>query len=177
MSEARPRMEQSDEDQGTDETSQDETGSAATPYGVAAKITDNGGMDPRCPRRLRDYPTEYCPLAVMRIRAIRGSPKEPTEQEEAGMPGCSFFALHQSSCYCWFKFARDYMRPDMSHMEIAHLLCLSTDTVRGLEETAFLRAQNSELVEDLYDQHGTERILDDQPEDCPVHPVKLGRRR
>ena len=44
-------------------------------------------MDQRCPRKLDELPCEFCPLAVLRLKALRNSDKEFTEDEEAKLPG------------------------------------------------------------------------------------------
>ena len=44
-------------------------------------------MDARCPRRLENLPCEFCPLAVLRLKALRNSDKELSEDEESKLPG------------------------------------------------------------------------------------------
>jgi hypothetical protein len=44
-------------------------------------------MDERCPRRLEEMPDSWCPLAVMRLKAIRNAGRELSEEEEALLPG------------------------------------------------------------------------------------------
>jgi hypothetical protein len=48
----------------------------------------NDKMDKRCPRALKSMPSEWCPLAVMRLRAIRTAGRELSEEEESRLPGC-----------------------------------------------------------------------------------------
>lgn len=95
-------------------------------------------MDQRCPRKLKIYPDTWCPLAVMRLRAIRTAGKELSEEEENNLPGCPWAVDSQSACYCFFKLAYDKLGPEetLSEIEIAALLNISVDTVRNIEKKA-----------------------------------------
>lgn len=97
-------------------------------------------MDPRCPRQLKDMPTTWCPLAVLRLKAIRTAGRELTEEEEANLPGCKWAISHQSSNYCFFQYAKEHgegvQAPDV---EIAALMQVAPDTVKKIEKTALAK--------------------------------------
>ncbi len=95
-------------------------------------------MDKRCPRQLTDKPDAPCPLAVLRLKALRNAGRELTEEEEDKLPGCPFAIKSQLSHYCFFKMASDLLNESpMSDIEVANAMCLSVDTVRKLEKQAF----------------------------------------
>ena len=39
-------------------------------------------MDCRCPRKLKQLPRAWCPLAVLKLKALRNAERELTEEEE-----------------------------------------------------------------------------------------------
>lgn len=97
-------------------------------------------MDPRCPRALKNHPGEWCPLAVMRLKAIRNAGRELTEEEESKLPGCPWSINHQLANYCFFKYMAEYgdgAAP--SDNEIAALNCISIETVKKVEKTAITK--------------------------------------
>lgn len=129
-------------------------------------------MDSRCPRFLSKFPKQYCPLAVMRLRAIRTMNKELTEEEEAKLPGCPWAVSHQLANYCFFKYIKEYSgdKP-LSDIEIASLNCVSIETVKKTEKSALMKIKQTEefstLKEELEGDNVTEeRFTDD---DYKVH--------
>jgi len=123
-------------------------------------------MDKRCPRKLCDVPTAYCPLAVLRLKAIRSLDHEPTEEEETNMPGCRFAIFHQLANYCLFAYLEKYSNADSppSDMEIAHYLGVSVETVRKLVKQAIEKMKISESFEELEESRGDEPIMPDRGE-------------
>jgi hypothetical protein len=126
-------------------------------------------MDSRCPRKLDTLPCTWCSLAVLRLKTLRNLGKELTEEEESVLPGCPWAVSHQLSCYCFFKFALEYLDSPLSEIEIAHLNSLSVDTVKKTERKAMSKIKNSDFVKELRDGMGGEGILtpfdsDDLPE-------------
>ena len=94
-------------------------------------------MDERCPRRLEEMPNSWCPLAVMRLKAIRNAGRELTEEEEALLPGCPWAVDHQLAHYCLFEYlAKFTSEKSVSDIELAALLNVSVDTVKKIEKTA-----------------------------------------
>ena len=115
---------------------------------------DDIKMDPRCPRALDVLPTEWCPLAVMRLRAIRTAGRDLTEEEEAKLPGCPWAVNHQLANYCFFKYIKQFSGDKQpSDMEVASLNCISVEAVKKTEKTALNKireaAQFKELKESL----------------------------
>lgn len=108
-------------------------------------------MDSRCPRKLDDLPCEYCPLAVLRLKALRNSPNEMTEQEEALLPGCPWAVNHQMSNYCFFSYIKEYLTNPPSDKEIAHMNNVSVETVKGVTKEALSKVKQFELIKGLKD--------------------------
>ena len=122
-------------------------------------------MDSRCPRKLKDYPEEWCSLAVLRLKALRNAGRELTEEEENNCPGCPWAISHQLSCYCFFKYAKDYLEGKaISDVEIASLNSVSIDTVKRIERLALEKFEDSDMIEQMKDHFSSEEILADLKE-------------
>lgn len=123
-------------------------------------MADDGKMDKRCPRGLQCMPTEWCPLAVMRLRAIRTAGKELSEEEESKLPGCPWAVNHQVANYCFFKYIQDFAgdKPP-SDVEIASLNCLSVDAVKKTEKTAIAKIREAEQFKSLKEDLNGEGIV------------------
>src|SRR5579863_1393452 len=102
-------------------------------------------MDPRCPRALEKHPDSFCPLAVMRLKAIRNAGRELTEDEENKLPGCPWAVNHQLANYCFFKYITEYVdEKTPSDVEIASLNNVSIDTVKKTEKSALTKMREIE---------------------------------
>ena len=112
-------------------------------------MSNMGKMDPRCPKKLDELPCEYCPLAVLRLKALRNSDKELTEEEENKLPGCSWAINHQMSNYCFFKYIKDYLHNSPSDKEIAHMNNISVETVKATEKEALGKIKEFSIVKDM----------------------------
>lgn len=108
-------------------------------------------MDSRCPRKLKELPCEFCPLAVLRLKALRNSHVELTEEEEAKLPGCPWAVNHQMSNYCFFNYTKDYLNEVPSDKEIAHMNNLSVETVKKIEKEAMEKIKELDIVRDTDD--------------------------
>ena len=94
-------------------------------------------MDTRCPRRIKDMPDNWCPLAVLRLKAIRNAGRELSEEEESKLPGCPFAIDHQLAHYCFFKYLSEFTSDkSVSDIELAALLNVSIDTIKKIEKSA-----------------------------------------
>ena len=109
-------------------------------------------MDPRCPRQLEYLPCEFCPLAVLRLKALRNSDKELTEEEEAKAPGCQWAIAHQLSNYCFFNYVADYLHEPPSDKEIAHMNNVSVDTVKDVVDSAMNKIRDMKVIRDLEEE-------------------------
>jgi hypothetical protein len=109
-------------------------------------------MDARCPRRLENLPCEFCPLAVLRLKALRNSDKELSEDEESKLPGCPWSINHQMSNYCFFNYVADYLHEPPSDKEIAHMNNLSIETVKDMTEQAIEKIRQMKIIKDLEDE-------------------------
>lgn len=108
-------------------------------------------MDPRCPRKLDELPCEFCPLAVLRLKALRNSDVELTEEEEAKLPGCPWAVNHQMSNYCFFNYLKDYLNDAPSDKEIAHMNNVSIETVKKIEKEAMTKIKELDIIKDGHD--------------------------
>jgi len=117
-------------------------------------------MDLRCPRKLKDFPTEWCSLAVLRLKALRNADKELSEEEENNCPGCPWAIAHQLSSYCFFKYAVEYLHEStVSDVEIAYLNSISVETVKKIEKIALEKFKNSGMVREMVSICGEKDIL------------------
>lgn len=119
-------------------------------------------MDQRCPRKLDEQPIGFCPLAVLRLKALRNAGRELTEEEEAKLPGCPWAINHQLASYCFFKYVAEFL-PDKvpSEMETAHYMNISTETVKKIEKQALEKIRNTDVFQELIDGHKGDPILGD----------------
>ena len=106
-------------------------------------------MDERCPRKLQDFPESFCPLAVLRLKAIRNIGKELTEEEERALPGCDYFISSQSACYCFFKYIEKYANSSISDVEIAALNAISVETVKKVEKKGLAKLRENTEFQQL----------------------------
>ena len=111
----------------------------------------NRKMDARCPRKLDELPCEYCPLAVLRLKALRNNEEELTEEQEAKLPGCPWAVNHQMSNYCFFNYVADYLGNAPSDKEIAHMNNVSVQTVKQTTNEALDKVKEFDLIKDLKD--------------------------
>jgi hypothetical protein len=120
-------------------------------------------IDKRCPRQLDSMPSTFCALAVQRLKALRHSGRELTEEEESKLPGCPYAVNHQLANYCFFKLIENYI-PDshgFSDMEVAHFLNISTDTVKKIEKKAVQRMRDSSVFKEIIDIHDGDQVMED----------------
>jgi hypothetical protein len=112
-------------------------------------------------------PDTFCPLAVLRLRAIRTAGKELSEEEEAKLPGCPWAVNHQVANYCFFKYIQDFAGDKApSDVEIASLNCMSVDAVKKTEKAGIAKIREAEQFKSLKEiQNGeavvTESLSDD----------------
>jgi hypothetical protein len=124
-------------------------------------------MDQRCPRQLEEMPDKWCPLAVLRLKAIRNAGRELTEEEEATLPGCPWAIDHQLAHYCFFKYLSEFTQDrNISDLELAALLNVSVDTIKKIEKSALSKMREHESFKDI---KGSEPIVSDQDVDFKVH--------
>lgn len=130
-------------------------------------------MDPRCPLKLGELPCAYCPLAVLRLKQLRNSDHELSEEEESKLSGCSWAVNSQSANFCFFVYAYKFLdgKP-LSDVEIAHMNAVSVDTVKKTEKHAMDRFRNDERILDLKDwlegESPIDAILDDSEDEYSV---------
>lgn len=125
-------------------------------------------MDKRCPRRLEDMPDSWCPLAVMRLKAIRNAGRELTEEEEALLPGCPWAVDHQLAHYCFFEYLAKFTSDkQVSDIELAALLNVSVDTIKKIEKTALTKMREHSSFSEL---KGDEPIVgESEPQDYKIY--------
>lgn len=126
-------------------------------------------MDDRCPRRLEEMPDSWCPLAVLRLKAIRNAGRELTEEEEALLPGCPWAIDHQLAHYCFFQYLTTYTtEKSVSDIELAALLNVSVETVKKIEKTAITKMREHKSFSDLK-SNGEPVITDSDAPDYKIY--------
>lgn len=120
-------------------------------------------MDKRCPRNLETLPETFCALAVQRLKALRHTSKELSEEEEAKLPGCPYAVNHQLANYCFFRLTENYIPDNRSFtdMEIAHFLNISVDTVKKTEKKAISHIRSSSSFKEIISTYDGDQIMED----------------
>ena len=127
-------------------------------------------MDKRCPRRLEEMPDGWCPLAVMRLKAIRNAGRELTEEEEALLPGCPWAVDHQLAHYCFFEYLTKFTtEKSVSDIELAALLNVSVDTVKKIEKNALSKMRDHKSFSDLKSNNGEPVVADSEIPDYKIY--------
>src|SRR5277367_4758549 len=127
---------------------------------------EDNKMDRRCPRALENLPGEWCPLAVMRLRAIRTAGRELTEEEESRLPGCPWAVNHQLANYCFFKYIKEFAGDKApSDIEVASLNCISVDAVKKTEKNAIAKIRETEEFKSLKENMEGESVVNEHPSD------------
>jgi len=127
---------------------------------------DANKMDPRCPRALENMPDTFCPLAVMRLRAIRTAGRELTEEEESKLIGCPWAVNHQLANYCFFKYIKEFTgdKPP-SDMEVASLNCISVEAVKKTEKVALNKIREATQFKELKEALDGESVVSEHGTD------------
>lgn len=126
-------------------------------------------MDARCPRRLEDMPDNWCPLAVLRLKAIRNAGRELSEEEEALLPGCPWAIDHQLAHYCFFQYLTTYTtEKSVSDIELAALLNVSVETVKKIEKTALSKMREHKSFSGLK-TNGEAVVEESEPPDYKIY--------
>jgi hypothetical protein len=131
-------------------------------------------MDPRCPRKLECHPDSWCPLAVLRLKALRNAGAELSEEEESKMPGCPWAVNHQLANYCFFKYASDFLDPDNtpSDSEIAHFNNVSQDTVKKTIKKAISKGKEVTGIKELINSPDGSSVFSDNDGDSSYSVIK-----
>ncbi len=118
-------------------------------------------MDKRCPRKLDEQPTSWCPLAVLRLKALRNAGVELSEKDENMLPGCPWAINHQVANYCFFNYMTQFLDDNKlpSDTEIAHLMNISQDTVKKIQKAALEKIRNVKEFKQIKDTYGDESII------------------
>lgn len=126
-------------------------------------------MDKRCPRHLEVMPDSWCPLAVLRLKAIRNAGRELSEDEEALLPGCPWAVDHQLAHYCFFEYLIKYTsEKSVSDIELAALLNVSVDTIKKIEKGALTKMREHRSFSDL--KSGGEPVVpESDPQDYKIY--------
>ena len=127
---------------------------------------EDNKMDKRCPRALENLPDAWCPLAVMRLRAIRTAGRELTEEEEARLPGCPWAVNHQLANYCFFKYIKEFSGDKApSDVEVASLNCMSVDAVKKTEKVALSKIRDTDQFKSLKESMEGEDVVTEHSSD------------
>lgn len=114
----------------------------------------------RCPRQLSSLPRGWCPLAVLRLKAMRSLGRELSEQEEENLPGCKWAIDSQMAGYCWFVHEAACLSEEpASDVEIASRLGISVDTVKKTAQTAMAKLQASDNIKQIRETYGQDSVV------------------
>jgi len=130
-------------------------------------------MDKRCPRKLKGHPKSWCPLAVMRLKALRNAGRELTEEEEGNLPGCPWAVNHQLASYCFFNYISKFMNSDEppSESEIAHFNNLSKETVKKLIKKSISKIRTKTSFKEIIDSHDGDSIMTERDDQTPYNII------
>jgi hypothetical protein len=137
----------------------------------------------KCPLKLEGLPKSwesggqrlhYCPLAVVRLKAIkaaRAAGSELTEKEEARLPGCPYAIKSQMSGYCFF--IQEACSPDtpMLDADISAVLDIPVEQVKLAAETALKKLQLDSIIVEIKEALDSGSILQERlsVEDEHIH--------
>ncbi len=129
-------------------------------------MSDDQELDSRCPRQLKSFPKTFCEMAVIRLKLLRNSTKELTEEEETKLPGCAWAINNQASCYCFFKYvANTPSDKNISDIELAHLLNISVESIKKTEKEAIQKLKASASMEELKGLMDGDSVVSDHDSD------------
>lgn len=131
-------------------------------------------MDKRCIRSLKDYPDSPCYLAVMRLKQLRAADHDLTEAEEAKLSGCPWALNSQCANYCFFSYCAKIADGNLSDIEIASMLNMSTEAVRKTEKEGLNKLRNSPEVKEIKAIYRDEKIIDDAMDES-IHEVSRSK--
>lgn len=127
-------------------------------------------MDDRCPRKLKQPPAHFCPLAVARLRyrdGIKDDPKRKKElNEPKDAPGCPWAIRSHAHGYCFFKLMMDPTTPEkFTDAQIAHMEGLPEPAVKKIADKCLKKAANIKAFKEIKETHGDgplveERLID-----------------
>ena len=119
-------------------------------------------MDNRCHRGLVGPLQSFCPMAVMRLKAMRNSGRELTEEEENRLPGGPWAINDQLSNYCFFSFIADHApEKTITDPEMAAFLGISQDTVKKVEKAALIKMRQHETFEEIVETYDGDTIMEE----------------
>ena len=126
-------------------------------------------MDKRCPRKLEGMLDSWCPLSVLRLKAIRNAGRELSEEEEALLPGCPWSVDHQLAHYCFFQYLTQFTsEKSISDVELAALLNVSVETVKKIEKIALLKMREHKAFSVLK-SNGEQVVSESEPQDYKIY--------
>jgi hypothetical protein len=120
-------------------------------------------MDHRCPRKLKGFPTTWCPLAVLRLKQLRNVDHEMSEHEEYNSVGCNFAINHQLANYCFFNYIANFLNETAppSEVEIAHLLNISVESVKRYQKRALEKMRDTKEFKQIRQMYEDDQVVDD----------------
>ncbi len=104
-------------------------------------------MDTRCPLGLNKFPSQVCPLAVDRLRALQEIEGNASHIQESKMRGCDWAINDKDSNYCFFKYICDNQNKDHPTIEIAEKLLITQAAVYSGLNRALARVKETDIIE------------------------------
>jgi DNA-directed RNA polymerase sigma subunit (sigma70/sigma32) len=88
----------------------------------------------------------------LRIKALRNSGKELSEEEESRLPGCQWAVDSQMAHYCFFAYLSEFAdNKQVSDVELAALLNVSVETIKRIEKSGLLKMRDHKSFSDMKD--------------------------
>jgi len=86
-------------------------------------------QDPRCLLKLKNFPTQFCPLAIERLKALECLSRIASAHQESNIPGCIWSINDKDANYCFFKYIYDNEGLEHSTIEISEKLLTTQASV------------------------------------------------
>lgn len=123
-------------------------------------------MDKRCPRKLKEPPNYFCPLAVQRLRWREKQTKEPKENEERSAEGCTWAIRSHEHMFCFFKLISSQNQEKLTDSQIAHMLGVTEATVKKVADRAVKKLACMKEFREMKEMYGSDPIVEDRPVDA-----------
>jgi hypothetical protein len=102
-------------------------------------------QDKRCPLRLQCFPTQVCPLAIERLKALERINRNTSHFQESRMEGCPWAVSDKDSNYCFFKYIYENEGKEHPTIEISEKLLITQAAVYSGLNRAINRIKRSPL--------------------------------
>jgi len=106
-------------------------------------------QDKRCLLGLRCFPTQICPLAISRLKALEQIDGDTSHIQEDKLAGCPWAINDKDSHYCFFRYMHDNAGKDHPTIDIAEKLLITQAAVYSGLNRAVAKIKESDIVKGL----------------------------